>query len=143
MNLACNNCDRQYKNISYHTSLPSGESIVDCFNIAGSLSYGHIGAALHADLLFDLSLDEDILNNLDHWFNLQTFGMGILVSTEDLPLWDIVVTASHRGFENLILAILFVAQFLMVGFSGLAVLPCPLMLVTFCLWRLSPIHTLT
>lgn len=66
-------------------TVPSGGSIVDCFNIAGNLSYRHIGAALHADLSFDLSFDEDILNNLDHWFNLQTFGMGILVSTEDLP----------------------------------------------------------
>ena len=46
---------------------PSGGSIVDCFNIAGNLSYRHIGAALHADLSFDLSFDEDILNNLDHW----------------------------------------------------------------------------
>ena len=68
-------------------------------------TYRHIGLALHADLSFDLSFDKAILKNLGHWLGLQTLGRRIPVSSEDLPLWDIVVTAFYRGSEDLLFTI--------------------------------------
>ena len=89
-------------------------------------TYKHIGLALHADMSFDLSFDKAILKNLGHWLGLQTLGRGIPVSSEDLPLWDIVVTPFHRGSEDLLFAIPFVAQIFTAGSSSVAFLPCPL-----------------
>ena len=90
-------------------------------------TYRHIGLALHVDLSFDLSFDKAILKNLGSWLGLQTLGRGIPVSSE-------VVTAFHRGSEDLLFAIPFVVQIFMAGSSRMAFLPCPLVLETFCLY---------
>ena len=63
-------------------------------------TYRHVGLALQADLSVDLSFDKAILKNLGRWLGLQTLGRGMPVSSEDLPLWDIVVTAFHRGLRT-------------------------------------------
>ena len=88
-------------------------------------TYRHIGLALHVDLSFDLSFDKVILKNLGYWLGLQTLGRVIPVSSEDLPLWDIVITAFHRGSEDLLFVIPFVAQVFMAGSGSMAFLPCP------------------
>ena len=63
-------------------------------------TYRHVGLALQADLSVDLSFDKAILKNLGRWLGLQTLGRGMPVSSEDLPLWDIVVTAFHRSLRT-------------------------------------------
>ena len=103
------------------------------FGLTLQETYRHINLAFHADLPFVLSFDKAILKNLGHWLGLQTLRRGIPVSSEDLPLWDIVVTAFHRGSEDLLFAIPFVAQIFMAGSSSVAFLLCPLVLETFCL----------
>ena len=92
-------------------------------------TYRHISLAWHADLSFDLSFDKAILKNLGCWLGLQTLGRGIPVSSEGLPLWDIVVTAFHRGSEDLLFAIPF-AWLVPVAWPSC---PAPLVLETFCL----------
>ena len=84
-------------------------------------TYRHVSLAVHADLSFDLSFDTAVLENLCHWFDLQTHGRGIPVSTTDFPLWDIFITTPHRGSEDLLFAILFIALFLMAGSSRLSI----------------------
>ena len=95
------------------------------FSLVLQETYRLINLAFHADLSFVLSFDKAILKNLGHWLGLQTLGRGIPVFTEDLPLWDIVVTAFHRGSEDLLCAIPFVAQIFMAGSCNMAFLPCP------------------
>ena len=83
-----------------------------------------IGLALHVNLSFDLSFNKPaILKNLGHWLGLQTLGRGILFLLK-ICLWGIVITALHRGSEDIIFAILFVVQFPMAGSSTVAFLPC-------------------
>ena len=90
-------------------------------------SYRHIGLAFNADSSFNLSFDSAILKNLSHWLGLQTLAKGIPVSAEALPLLDIVITASHRGPQDLLFAVPFVAQIFMAASSSMAFqpsLPC-------------------
>ena len=68
-------------------------------------SYRHIGLAFNADLLFNLSFDSAILKNLSHWLGLQTLVKGVSVSADAVPLSDIVITASHRGPQDLLFAV--------------------------------------
>ena len=90
-------------------------------------SYRHIGLAFNADLLFNLSFDSAILKNLSHWLGLQTLVKGVSVSADAVPLSDIVITASHRGPQDLLFAVPFVAQIFMAASSSMAFqpsLPC-------------------
>ena len=102
-------------------------------------TYRHIGLALHANLSFDLSFD---MKNHEHWLGLQTLGKGIPVSSEALPLWNIV-TAFRRSSEDLLFIILLVALCLMADSNNMAFLSYLLILKTFCLCWLSSIYTLT
>ena len=45
-------------------------------------TYKHVGLALHAHLSFNLSFDMAVLENLCHWFDLQTLERGIPVPTK-------------------------------------------------------------
>ena len=90
-------------------------------------SYRYIGLAFNADLLFNLSFDSAILKNLSHWLSLQTLVKGVSVSADAVPLSDIVITASHRGPQELLFAVPFVAQIFMAASSSMAFqpsLPC-------------------
>ena len=96
-------------------------------NLTLEESYRCIGLAFNADLSFNLSFDSAILKNLSHWLGLQTLAQGIPVSAEALPLLDIVITASHRGPQDLLFAVPFVAQIFMAASSSMAFqpsLPC-------------------
>ena len=96
-------------------------------------SYKHIGLAFNADLLFNLSFDSAILKNLSHWLGLQTLVKGVPVSADAVPLSDIVITASHRGPQDLLFAVPFVAQIFMAASSSMAFQPPFLALGSFCL----------
>ena len=90
-------------------------------------SYRHIGLAFNADLLFNLSFDSAILKNLSHWLGLQTLVKGVPVSADAVPLSDIVIIASHRGPQDLLFTVPFVAQIFMTASSSMAFqpsLPC-------------------
>ena len=90
-------------------------------------SYRHIGLAFNTDLLFNLSFDSAILKNLSHWLGLQTLVKGVSVSADAVPLSDIVITASHRGPQDLLFAVPFVTQIFMAASSSMAFqpsLPC-------------------
>ena len=90
-------------------------------------SYRRISLAFNADLSFNLSFDRAILKNLYHWLGLQTLVRGVPTSAEALPLSDIVITASHRGPQDLLFAVPFVAQIFMAASSSMAFqpsLPC-------------------
>ena len=90
-------------------------------------SYRHIGLAFNADLLFNLSFDSALLKNLSHWLGLQTLVKGVPVSADAMPLSDIVIIASHRGPQDLLFTVPFVAQIFMTASSSMAFqpsLPC-------------------
>ena len=90
-------------------------------------SYRHIGLAFNADLLFNLSFDSAILKNLSHWLGLQTLVKGVPVSADAVPLSDIIIIASHRGPQDLLFTVPFVAQIFMTASSSMAFqpsLPC-------------------
>ena len=90
-------------------------------------SYRRIGLAFHADLSFNPSFDKTILKNLCHWLGLQTLARGFPVSTEALPLCDIIITAYHRGSQDLLFAVPLATQILMAGSHSIGIqstLPC-------------------